>query len=98
MKRLSVLSFLFIFTFGLTAGFVAGFADNAKADPPECVFNCKVSFYCTLEAHPQCSNPRFPYAAYLVSDCVGGPLYCPYVFEFAGCWRGSGKCMPLPIP
>jgi hypothetical protein len=63
-----------------------------------CEFECLIELDCTLDQHPQCYNPRFPYAAYLVSTCTGGPLYCPAVFEFVGCWRGSGRCMPMPIP
>lgn len=98
MRKLSVFSLLFLFAFGMSAGFVVGFADEARADIPTCEFACKVEFVCTTETGPLCNNPRFPYYAYRVSQCMGGPLYCPYINEFYGCARGGSKCLPLPIP
>lgn len=96
MKKLVVLPLLFVFTFGLTAGFTLTFNEEAQATPT-CSYYCQYDFYCTLETGPLCPYGR-PYYAYRYSSCVGGPFNCPYEFEFFGCWRGTGKCMPIPAP
>ncbi len=73
MKKLTILSSLFVVAFGLAVGMTVMFTAPAKAIW-ECGDICTGYYDCTYQTGPLCtSNPRMPYYKYFHPTCGGGP-------------------------
>jgi len=95
MKKLTVLSSLFVVAFGLALGMTVMFNTPAKAIPL-CAYQCLFEFECTTETGPLCGGD-YPYYVYKNATCVGGPLNCPWPSHvWAGCSSVNppSPCMP----
>jgi hypothetical protein len=91
MKKATIYTSLFLFVFGLTAGFTLTFTDDAMAIE-KCDGPCLGENRChTDETGPLClSNPRTPYYLYFHPSCADGPFNCPGAPYWVGC------CADLP--
>ncbi len=96
MKKLTILSSLFVVAFGLALGMTVMFHTPAKAIWV-CDYQCLFRTECTTQTGPLCGGST-PYYVYKKSTCAGGPLHCPNVYEWIGCWNGTLPCIPLLDP
>lgn len=95
MKKPILLSAVFLFIFGVTFGIVVTLNDTAEA-AYQCAFLCTFTQYCSTVTGPDCPCHGTGTAIYYVyhrSTCTGGPLNCPYVNEWTGCWTGNQPCI-----
>jgi hypothetical protein len=91
MKKVVILSSLFIGIFGLTLGFAISTFDTALA-APECPEECHYDLYCSYDTGPNCTNPYRPYYMYTVDGCQNYPGYwCPLNGAFYGCCNMPGR-------
>ncbi len=93
MKKVTLLSTLFLTAFGITLGIVAFLAPPAHACIPCPQPICEV--YCSPETGPLCTNPTYPYYRYAINcECPHGPGsgHCQGIMpdQFKGCCRIPG--------
>jgi hypothetical protein len=98
MKKSAVLSVLFLFTFGATLGMVLSLNEAAQAGPV-CDFLCLWKLDKSDDTGPLCPQgcPQdYIYYIWKIDTCRGGPLNCPDMKIFMGCWNGVDPigCMP----
>jgi hypothetical protein len=98
MKKSAILSALFVFTFVATFGFVISLSENAYA-AEQCAFLCLTELDRSYDTGPLCPQDcpaSMIYYIWRVESCQGGPLNCPNLQVFAGCWDGVNPfgCMP----
>ena len=84
MKKVTILSSLFVVAFGLALGMTVMFNTPAKADP-QCADICLGYYECTYETGPACTAPKMPYYKYWQPTCSGGPYNCNGLRVLAGC-------------
>ncbi len=101
MKKVVILSGLFLSIFGLTLGLTIGTSDSVMA-APWCPETCHYDLYCSYNTGPLCPNPARPYYSYTVDGCQNYPgYYCPLNGQFYGCCRMPGVTIyyvePSPI-
>jgi hypothetical protein len=93
MKKPIMLSAVLLFVFGMTFGIVLTLNEDAMAID-ECSWECQFRLYCSSTTGPNCGGYA-PYYVFRKSTCTGGPLNCPFVNEWIGCWSGVEPCRPL---
>lgn len=97
MKKLVVLSSVFVFVFAFSVGMSLMLAENSEAIWL-CEFQCTGSFQCTFDTGPNCTNPNWPYYVYFKPTCGGGPLNCPGTKYWVACWDGVHCWIPEQEP
>lgn len=101
MKKVVILSGLFLSIFGLTLGLTMTTSDIAMA-APWCPEPCHYDLYCSYTTGYLCPNPAQPYYSYTVDGCQNYPgYYCPLNWKFYGCCNRPGTTIyyvePWPI-
>jgi len=94
MKKLTILSSLFVVAFGLALGMTVMFNAPAKAIW-ECADICLGHYECTTETGPLCAPPNLPNYKYWHPTCGGGPYNCDGSRRFVGCCLYR---VPDPLP
>jgi hypothetical protein len=98
MKKLTILAATFLLVFGMTLGVLLSFNEDANAIGL-CSWRCGLKMDWTHQTGELCPGtcPASDiYYVYLRSTCIGGPLNCPWVNNFSGCWDGTIQFACIP--